>query len=236
MNKPLAIVTGASRGIGKAIAVRLITKGYDVVGFYKSNDAAAQVLTGQGIDMQKVDVGSDTEVAQAIERVVKRYQRIDLLVNNAGIDIPGKVESYPLEAWERMVATDITSVYLLSKYAIPHLKGVENACIINISSRIGIGEYTEPEFVIYGAVKAAVNNLTVGLSKELDPYKIRVNAVIPAPTKTDLFDEVFTAEDEAGFKARGKLGTPEDVTTLVLQIIDDKSLNGQLVFDHRVRL
>ncbi len=186
--------------------------------------------------MLKVDVGVDAEVAQATKHLAKHYGRIDLLINNAGIDIPGKIEDYPQQSWDQMVATDLTSVFLLSKYTIPHLKLADNACIINISSRIGISEYTEPEFVAYGAVKAAVNNFTVGLSKELEQYKIRVNTIIPVPTKTDLFDAVFTTEDEAWLKERGKLGAPEDVADLVLQIIDDSSVNGQLVFDKRVSL
>lgn len=90
--------------------------------------------------------------------------------------------------------------------------------------------------MVYGAVKAAVNNFTIGLSRELSNINVRVNAVIPTPTKTDLFDEVFTPEEEQALTDKGKLGTPEEAAKLVLEIIEDTSKNGQLVFDERVNL
>ena len=230
--KPVAVVSGASRGIGRAIALKLTKEGYAVVGLYRSNDKAAASLSD--IDMRKVDVGDEVAVKKTIASIANSYGRVDVVVNNAGIDIPGEIETYRKETWDEMVATDLTSVFLMSKYSIPYLKKAENAVIVNISSRLGLDEYSEPGFVAYCALKAAVNNFTAGLARELKKHNIRVNGVIPAPTKTDLFDAVFTPEEEAEIKTKGKLGTPDEVADLVLSIVNDHTINGQLVFDKRV--
>lgn len=234
--KPVAIVSGASRGIGKAIAILLSQKGYVVVGLYKKSDDLASSMAELGIDMVKADVGVEADVQEVVRHIKAKYGRIDVVINNAGIDIFGRLEEYPVSSWNAMVATNLTAVFLLSKFSIPFLKKSENGVIINISSRLGYDKFTEPDFVVYGAVKAAVNNLTIGLSKELRDDKIRVCAVIPPPTKTDLFDEVFTPEEEQVLKAKGELGSPEDVAEIVLGIINDKSKNGQLILDERVTL
>jgi 3-oxoacyl-[acyl-carrier protein] reductase len=234
--QPVAIVSGASRGIGKATALKLLQTGYRVVGLYKTNEQAANAVVKHGSDMQKVNVGIESEVMRVVNYVARKYGQIDVIINNAGIDIPGKIESYTISNWNLMLASDLTSVFLLSKYSIPYLKKSDNPIIINVSSRLGINQYAEPDFVVYGAIKAAVNNLTVGLARELTGTGIRVNAVIPVPTKTDLFDGVFTPEEEGTLKAAGKLGSPEDVAELVIKLINDKSATGQLLFDGRIDL
>src|SRR2546421_524509 len=121
-DNPVALVTGASRGIGRAIALALKKKGYNVVGLYKSNDLKAEELEAQGITMIKADVGNPAKVSTAIEKVADEHGGLDLVVNNAGIDIPGKIEAYATQTWNAMLATDLTSIFLVSKYAIPHLK------------------------------------------------------------------------------------------------------------------
>lgn len=235
-HKPVAIVSGASRGIGKAIAILLNQKGYAVVGLYKKSDDLASFMSEQGIEMVKTDVGVETDVEGAINNVKEKYGRIDVVINNAGIDIFGRIEEYPASNWDNMLATNLTSAFLLSRFSVASLKEAPNPVIINISSRLGIKEYAEPEFIVYGTVKAAINFFTIGLAKELNDTNIRVNAVIPTPTKTDLFDEVFTPDDELALKAKGKLGTPEEVAELVLNVIEDKTKNGELIFDKRVNL
>lgn len=232
--KPVAIVSGASRGIGKAIALLLNKNGYQVVGLYIKSDEQARALAKHDIDMIKADVGQEAEVQGAIDKVKEKYGRLDIVVNNAGIDVFGPIETYSTSNWKTMLATNISSVFLMSRFSIALLKHSYNPVIINISSRLGIDDFTEPDFVVYGAVKAAVNNFTVGLSKELFNTKIRVNAVIPAPTKTDLFDEVFTPEEEKNLIDKGNLGTPEEVAHIVLGIIEDNTVNGRLVFDKRL--
>lgn len=234
--KPVAIVSGASRGIGKAIAILLNQKGYAVIGLYKKSDDLASSIGKLGIDMLKADVGVESDVQNVIRYAKEKYGRIDTVINNAGIDIFGRIDEYPVSSWNTMLATNITSAFLLSRFSIASLKESPNPVIINISSRLGIKEFAEPEFIVYGTVKAALNFFTIGLAKELSDTNIRVNAIIPTPTKTDLFDEVFTPEDEQSLKAKGKLGTPDEVAALVLNVIEGKTKNGELIPDKRVNL
>jgi len=236
MNYPVAIVTGASRGIGKSTALLLHANGYVVVGLYKSDEHAVDSLLAQSIDMHKADVGYENDVKKVIGLIADKYGRIDVLVNNAGINLQRTIETCTFEEWERLIATDLTSVFLMSKYVIPYLGKSDNGCIVNVSSRIGLNDYAEAEFVPYSAAKAGVNNFTVGLARELSKSNIRVNAIIPTPTKTDLLDQVFTVEDEKTLAAKGKLGTPEDVAGLIFDVIADRSKTGELIFDKRVFL
>lgn len=233
-----AIVTGATRGIGKAIAIKLSDLGCEVVGVYKSNDKLASELEKQykHIYTIKADVGDEKEVKKVIQITINKFNALNILVNNAGIDIFGEIENYRTKDWDNMINVNLKSVFLFSRESIPCLVKSKDAVIINISSRIGYPEFTEPKFVVYGAVKAGVTNFTVGLSKELTNTGIRVNAVIPIPTKTDLFDEVFTPKEEEILKKKGKLGKPEEVADLVLELIKDKTANGKILVDKRVSL
>lgn len=233
-----AIVTGATRGIGRAIAIRLSELGCKVVGVYKSNDKLASELGKQykNIYPIKADIGQEKEIEKVIKTTINKFNTLDFLVNNVGIDIFGEIKNYRTEDWDEMINVNLRSVFLFSRDSIPYLNRSNNPVIINISSRIGYLEFTEPKFVVYGAVKAGVTNFTVGLSKELINTGIRVNAIIPTPTKTDLFNEVFTPEEEEILKKKGKLGKPEEVADLVLKLIMDKTANGKILVDKRVSL
>lgn len=232
--KPVVIVSGASRGIGRAIAVKFLQEEYMVVGLYKTSHHAATLVRKLGVDMQQADVSIEADVIKALEYIRHAYGRIDVVVNNAGINIFGDIDSYTLPNWNTMLATNLTSVFLLSKYSTPLLKRGSNSNIINISSRRGASAYVEPGFIAYSASKAAINAFTLGLAKELGTSGIRVNAVIPTPTKTDLFDETFTAEEEVVMREEGVLGSTDEVAQLVVDIVNNKSLNGQLIVDTRV--
>lgn len=234
----IAIVTGASRGIGKAITVKLIQLNYQVIGIYYSHDDLASELEKQypQLTMIKGNVSDENFVSKTISKISKKYQRLDVVVNNVGIDLFGKIENYKTENWDTMMNTNLKSAFLFSKYSISLLKKSDNPVIINISSRIGFPEFSEPEFIVYGITKSALNYFTIALSKELEETNIRVNAVIPTPTKTDLFDEVFTKEDEDFLKNKGKLGKPEEVAELVAELILDKKLTGKILIDKRVNI
>jgi 3-oxoacyl-[acyl-carrier protein] reductase len=234
----VAIITGASRGIGKAITIKLIKLGYKVIGIYYSHDDLASELEKQylNLTMIKGDVADENFVLKITKMAHKKYQKIDAVINNVGIDLYGKVEEYKTESWNKMINTNLKSVFLFSKYSIPLLKKSDNPIIINISSRIGFPDYCEPKFIVYGTTKAAINYFTVALAKELEETKIRVNAIIPTPTKTDLFDEVFTKEDEDFLKNKGKLGQPSEVADMVTKLIHNKKANGKILIDKRVNL
>jgi NAD(P)-dependent dehydrogenase (short-subunit alcohol dehydrogenase family) len=233
-----AIVTGASRGIGKAIAIKIHELGCNVVGIYKSRDDKADSLVKDfpKIKMIKADVGKEETAKKAIDETVKQFGGLDILINNAGINILGEIADYKLPDWDEMLRVDLTAKFLFSKYSIPHLKKSETGNIINISSRLGMTEYVMPETVPYGVANAGTNALTVGLARELEESKIRVNAIIPTVTDTDRFQEAFTPEEQEEVRKKGKLGKPEDVADLVVGILQDEARNGEIVIDKRVNL
>ena len=237
-DKKVAIVTGASKGIGKAIAINLLEQNYFVVGVYNSSESLALEIEKQYPDilMIKGDVGNNEDAKRVIETTFDKYGKIDVLVNNAGVDCGNTIENYKVEDWDRLFNTNIKSIFLFSKYSIPYLKNSENPVIINISSRLGFPEFSENKYIVYGTTKAAVTYFTQALAKELEDTKIRVNAVIPTVTKTDMFDQAFSKEDEEMFKNKGKLGKIEDVVNAVMKLINDHSVTGKIQIDERIYL
>ncbi|OGG03074.1 hypothetical protein A2W14_05205 [Candidatus Gottesmanbacteria bacterium RBG_16_37_8] len=233
-----AIVTGASRGIGKAVAVKLLENDWNVAGVYYANEKTASELERKynNLLMIKADVAREDEVIRAVGRTVKKFGNLDCVVNIAGIDIFGEVEDYNPDNWDRMFAVNVKSVFLFSKYTIPYLKKSTDPVIINISSRLGTVEYAEAKFTVYSACKAAVIIFSKALSRELSHTKIRVNVFIPTPTKTDLLDEVYTKVEQEELQKIGKLGKPEEAAELVWELIQDGRANGKILYDKRVFL
>lgn len=237
MNKrKVAIVTGASRGIGRAVAVKLLKNDWKVAGVYFSNEKAASELEKKynNLLMIKADVAKEAEVKRAVNETIKKFGGVNCLVNIAGIDIFGEVENYSEENWDRMFAVNVKSVFLFSKYTIPYLKKSPDPVIVNISSRLGTVEYAEAKYTIYSACKAAVIIFSKALSRELLDTKIRVNVFIPTPTKTDLLDIVYTKIEQQELQKKGKLGRPEEAAELIWKLIQDKTANGKILIDKRV--
>lgn len=237
MNKrKVAIVTGASSGIGRAVAVKLLKNDWKVAGVYFSNEKAASELEKKykNLLMIKADVANKTEVKKAVNETIKKFGGVDCLVNIAGIDIFGEVENYSEENWDRMFAVNVKSVFLFSKYTIPYLKKSPDPVIVNISSRLGTVEQAEANYAPYSACKAAVIVFSKALSRELLDTKIRVNVLIPTPTKTDLLDKVYTKIEQKELQKSGKLGKPEEAAELIWKLIQDKTANGKILIDKRV--
>lgn len=232
----VAVVVGATRGIGRAITTKLANSDYQVVGIYEKSDKAAKELesTSQNILMIKADIGIEESIKKAVQAIADKYQRVDVLVNNAGICLWGAVRDFSLDDWSRMLDVNLTSKFLFTKYTIPYLEKSDDGVIINISSRAGLNEFAFADFISYDVTNAGINNLTVALARELKPKNIRVNAVIPTVTDTDRFKTAFTKEEQAEVKKAGKLGTPEEVADLVLDLINNKSKTGEIVIDKRV--
>lgn len=232
-----AIVTGCTKGIGKAITEKLIGLNYYVHGIFLTDIDSAKELKSKysnHFEHHKVDIGNKLEIIEFFENFKKKVNSIDVLVNNAGIDLFGKIEEYSIENWERMINVNLSSVFIFSKLAIPLLRNGTDPVIINVSSRVGELSNIEPEFIPYGVTKAGVTAFTVGLAKELKD--IRVNAVIPAPTKTALFDEVFTKKEEEDLIKKGKLASPEETADLAIGLIRDSKYNAEVLFDPRISI
>lgn len=186
----VVVVTGASRGIGRNIAYNLAVNGYDVVANYNNSESEAQKLKedlqnqGIEIDIFKANVSKRNEVLRLINFVMEKYNRIDVLINNAGISQEKMFTDITDEDFEKMIQTNLYSVFYATqetvKYMIPEHKG----CIINISSIYGMtGGSCE---VHYSMAKAGVDGMTKALAKELGPSNIRVNSIAPGAIDTDM--------------------------------------------------
>ncbi|MFP3569813.1 SDR family NAD(P)-dependent oxidoreductase [Paraburkholderia sp. SIMBA_030] len=184
-----ALVTGASRGIGAAIAKRLAADGASVaITYTKGADAAAQVVKtiedtgGKAIAIQ-ANATDAKAVNAAVEQTVKTFGQLDILVNNAGTAIPKPFEEATLEEMDQMIDLNVRGVFIATQAALKHLK--EGGRIISIGSCVG-ERATTPGLAAYSATKGAVKMFTQGLSREVGSRGITVNNVQPGPIDTDL--------------------------------------------------
>jgi NAD(P)-dependent dehydrogenase (short-subunit alcohol dehydrogenase family) len=232
----VALITGASKGIGLATAKILLEDGYAVVGTYLTDGEIARKLESQfsNFKLRKSDAGLESDIDALVEHMTDNYDHIDVLVNNVGIDIFGTLTEYTTEAWDQMINVNLKSYFLLTKKCIPLIEKSQGKVIVNITSRLGIPERAKSPYIMYGITKAGVSLLTKGLAQELDEKGIRVNAVVPPATDTDLLRRVVPKAVYENMKSSGNLGKSEEVAELVVQLINDPSAQGEILFDKRV--
>jgi NAD(P)-dependent dehydrogenase (short-subunit alcohol dehydrogenase family) len=221
----VAVITGATGGIGFAVAKRLGKDGYTVVlngiedekGAEKVAELAAEGITAEYYGF---DVTSDEEVTSNITKIGEKYGRIDVLVNNAGgLGGRARFEEMTTEFYRSVMALNLDSVFFASRAAIPFLKKGENASIINYTSNAAWNA-GGPGAGIYGTSKAGVNAITRALAKDLAEYGIRVNAVSPGTIDTPFHAQIKATKPEvfASWKDSillGRLGEPEEVASVV---------------------
>lgn len=233
----VALVTGSSRGIGRAIAVELAHEGWAVCVNYLAHREAAEALARQLREEghMSVAVGADVADRQAVNAMVRTVEAelgpVDLLVNNAGISRQGLFQDTGDEVWDRTLAVNLTGARNTIKAVLPHMLHEKRGCIINISSIWGLrGASCE---VAYACSKAAVIGLTRSLALELAPSGIRVNCVAPGCIETDMVralgDETRAMLIEE--TPMGRLGTPEDIAHAVAFFASDRAafLTGQVL-------
>ena len=235
MDKKVILVTGASRGIGRAIAKILAFEGHFVVANYnKSTDAANSLkselqLSGIDIDIFKCDVSVRDEVKKMVQFVIEKYGRIDVLVNNAGVDKEQFFLDITDEDWDFIMRNNLNSVFYCTQEVVKHMLGRKNGSIINISSIYGTAGGACD--VHYSASKAGINGLTRALAKEFGLSNIRVNAIAPGAILTDMTANI-SDEDWNEVKKEiplNKIGVPEDIAKCVKWLIDDEYTTGQII-------
>ncbi len=233
----IAVVTGASRGIGKAIAIELAKGGADIVINFKSDkkgaeDTAQKVIeAGQQAFLYPFDVSSASEIKTAFKKIQKEQGRIDILVNNAGITKDNITVLMKPEEWDIVIKTNLSSVYLCSQAVIKSMLKHKWGRIINITSVVGfIGN---PGQSNYAAAKAGIVGFTKTLARELASRNITVNAVAPGYIETDM-TAALPDEARKSLLAQipmGYVGKPEDVAAAVRFLASDNAryITGQVI-------
>lgn len=232
-----AFVTGASRGIGRAIARQLALDGYRVGINYLKEEEKANALVDElrALGCEAIAVQADVSDADAVTRAIRAVERafspVDLLVNNAGIAQQDLFQYTDAALWRRLFAVNVDGAYNTIQAVLPDMIARQSGCIVNISSMWGLrGASCE---VGYSATKAAVIGLTRSLAMELAPSHIRVNCVAPGVIHTDMVDKLGeeTIDSLREQTPLGRLGTPEDIALAVSFLASDKAsfITGQVL-------
>ena len=231
MSQKVAIVTGASRGIGRAIAKSLANKDYIVIANYNKSEKEAIELKNEinNIDIFKADVSKRDEVKSLVEYTLNKYGKIDVLVNNAGIDNEKLFQDITDEDWQNVINTNLYSVFCVTQEVVNNMIHNKSGCIINISSIYAI--QGGPCAAIYTASKAGIDGITKSLAKELGPSNIRVNSIAPGFIDTDMNKKYKTSEinDIKNETPLQKIGRPEDIAKCVNWLVEDEFTTGQVI-------
>ena len=234
MSEKLALVTGGSRGIGKACALKLAEAGYDVVINYAGNTEAANQTVEElkafkvAAEAYRFDVSNQEEVDENIAKIIEKYGRIDILVNNAGITRDDLFIRMDSDKWNAVINTNLNSAYYVTKPVVKVMMKQRSGAIVNMSSVVGVsGNIGQAN---YSAAKAGLIGFTKSLAKELGARNIRVNAVAPGFIATDMTKDLANTEEMLKFIPLKRMGTPEDIAAAVKFLTDHSTyVTGQVL-------
>jgi len=233
----VVLVTGSSRGVGKATALGFAKEGASVAINYVSNAEAANAVVaeiealGQKALAIKCDVSEENEIKQMIEQVVSTFGKLDILVNNAAIVFDVPMFEKTVDQWAKTFATNVTGPYLCAKYAAPFLKSAKGN-IVNLCSTSGLISF-DSGAADYDASKAGITSLTKDLAQELAP-EIRVNGVAPGWIDTDMNKDLPAdyIQSEMDKTLLGRMARPEEIANTILFLASDDAsyLTGSIIF------
>lgn len=229
------IVTGGSRGIGAAIVSLLAKENYNIVLNYNKSEEIAKKMQeeftnlGKTVEIFKADVSKREEVKKLVDFTIKKFGKIDVLINNAGISQTKLFTDITDEDWNNMLNIDLNSVFYASQEVAKHMIHEKEGCIINISSIWGmIGASCE---VHYSVAKAGVDAMTKSLAKELGPSNIRVNSIAPGIIDTDM-NKYLSEKELEQIKEEiplGKIGETSSIAKCAKWLIEDNYTTGQII-------
>lgn len=197
--KKTVLITGASSGIGRETAVRFAEKGWNVVATMRNPEKRKTDFNGLSVDTCHLDVLDTGSIRQAVDYTLKKYGKIDVLVNNAGYAIRGVFEASTPEEVKKQYDTNVVGLFEVCRQVIPILRGQKDGTIINVAS-IG-GKISFPLYTLYNSTKWAVEGFTEGLQYELRPFHIRVKLIEPGIIKTDFYDRSMVLSKKDGLNA-----------------------------------
>ena len=226
----VVLVTGSSRGIGAEVATRAAAEGATVAVHYRTDAAAARGIvekvraTGAEGDCFDADVADGRQATRLVERVIERFGRIDGLVNNAGLTQVGPFLDIEPAEWDAVIATDLTGAFHTCRAVLPSMVERGSGSIVNIASRLG--QIGVAETAAYSAAKAGLIGLTRSLAREFGPKGIRVNAIAPGVTITDMTTELVESEEgrrRLRDSALGRFGRADEVAEAVIFLLSDRA-------------
>jgi 3-oxoacyl-[acyl-carrier protein] reductase len=236
LSNKVAIITGGSRGIGEA-CVKLFSKANSSVAFtYKNSIEQAQKIENQyssKVKAYRVDMESENEIFEMVNKTIKDFGRIDILVHNAGIWNYGALDTMTLEHWNELMRINLTSTFLLCKAVAPHMKKNNFGRMVLISSTAG--QRGETFHSHYAASKGGIISFTKSLAVELAEFNITVNSVAPGWVDTEMCSEVFSDKE---YKERvrqgipvGRIASAEDIAGPILFLASDlaRHINGEIL-------
>lgn len=230
----VAIVTGSTSGIGEATAILFADEGAKVIvagrRVEKGQNVVRKIQDSNGeASFFQTDLTKDDQIGILVTSTIKKYGRIDVLINNAGTIIEKPFLELTLDDWERLIAIDAKSCFRCMQYVLPHMQRQGKGSIVNVTSLLTIKPI--PTQGLYSFVKAGMNQMTRVAAQEFVQKGIRINAVLPGATRTDMVKNNANMAEIEGFLPIGRLATPEEIAYPILFLASDEAsyITGELL-------